>query len=137
MRTIAIIQARMGSSRLPGKVLMDLHGETTLGRVVMAARAIAGVDAAVVATSAAPSDDPVAAWCEEQNIRFYRGPENDVLERMRIAAKGENAEIVMRLTADCRCWTRRSADSAFAARTDKFGLRQQCRSGNMAGRLGL
>ena len=101
MRTIAIIQARMGSSRLPGKVLMDLHGETTLGRVVMAARAIAGVDTAVVATSAAPSDDPVAAWCEERNIGFYRGPEDDVLERMRIAAKGENAEIVMRLTADC------------------------------------
>lgn len=101
MRTVAIIQARMGSTRLPGKILMDLHGETTLDRVVMASRAIAGIDASVVATSLDPADDPVAVWCEEHQVKCYRGPEDDVLERMRIAATGEKAEIIMRLTADC------------------------------------
>ena len=80
---------------------MDLHGETTLGRVLIAARAIVGVDAVVVATSVAASDDPVATWCKEQNVAFYRGPEDDVLERMRIVATGEKADIIMRLTADC------------------------------------
>ncbi len=101
MTTVAIIQARMGSNRLPGKVLMDLGGQTALSRVTDAALAVPGVDKVVVATSVAPADDPIGAWCAERNLACYRGPEADVLARMHEAAEAEGADIVMRLTGDC------------------------------------
>lgn len=101
MTTVAIIQARMGSTRLPGKVLRDLDGQTVLGRVVRAARAIPGVDTVAVATSVLAVDDAIAAWCAEQVVSCHRGLEDDVLGRFQLAADAENADIVLRLTADC------------------------------------
>jgi glutamate-1-semialdehyde 2,1-aminomutase len=101
MTTVAIIQARMGSSRLPGKVLAELSGETVLAWVVRAARATPGVDRTVVATSVLAGDDAIAAWCEGRGIACYRGPEDDVLARFALAARAEAAEIVLRLTGDC------------------------------------
>jgi spore coat polysaccharide biosynthesis protein SpsF (cytidylyltransferase family) len=64
MTAVAIIQARMASSRLPGKVLPDLGGMPVLGSVARAAAAIPGIDRVVVATSSNRADDPVARWCE-------------------------------------------------------------------------
>jgi len=101
MTVAAVIQARMGSSRLPGKVLMELAGETVLGRVVRAARAIAGVDLVVVATSESSADDAVAAWCTDAGVACFRGSEDDVLDRFAGAARAHGADVVMRLTADC------------------------------------
>ena len=101
MSTVAIIQARMGSTRLPGKVLRDLGGRTVLGWVTRAAEAIPDSGKVVVATSVLAPDDPIAAWCEQADITCYRGPEEDVLARFAMAAKAEAAEIVVRLTADC------------------------------------
>jgi len=101
MKTVAIIQARMGSTRLPGKVLEDLAGIPVLSWTVRAAAAIPGVDVAVVATSDQPGDDVLAAWCAEQDIPCHRGSETDVLSRYLKAARAEQADIVIRLTADC------------------------------------
>ncbi len=101
MKTVAIIQARMGSSRLPGKVLEDLAGIPVLAWVVRAAAAIPGVDAAVVATTDQPGDDALAAWCDEQGVACHRGSETDVLDRYLMAAHAEQADVVVRMTSDC------------------------------------
>ncbi|MCH7485700.1 MAG: aminotransferase class III-fold pyridoxal phosphate-dependent enzyme [Proteobacteria bacterium] len=101
MKVVAIIQARMGSTRLPGKVLADLGGRPALAWTVRAAGAVPGIDRAVVATSEAAADDAVAKWCEGAGVPCHRGPEDDVLARYHMAARAEGAETIMRLTADC------------------------------------
>lgn len=100
-RTVAIIQARMSSSRLPGKVLMALAGKTVLEHVVnriMSCKTIANV---VVATSIDPSDDVIQDWCEQSNVNCYRGSLVDVLDRYYQAAQRYEADAVVRITADC------------------------------------
>ena len=101
MKTVAIIQARMGSTRLPDKVLADLAGKPVLAWVVRAARATLGVDDIWVATSTAAGDDAIAAWCQANGTSFHRGSESDVLDRYAGAAKSSDADVVIRLTADC------------------------------------
>jgi glutamate-1-semialdehyde 2,1-aminomutase/spore coat polysaccharide biosynthesis protein SpsF len=98
---IAAIQARLSSTRLPGKVLIDLGGRTVLAWVVEAARAIPGIARTLVVTSTVPADDRLAAWCADEGIDCWRGPEADVLERFRGAAADADADLVMRITADC------------------------------------
>jgi spore coat polysaccharide biosynthesis protein SpsF len=98
---VAIIQARMGSTRLPGKVLADLAGMPVLARVVHRARRSRRVDQVVVATSRGPADDAVAGLCSDLAVPCFRGSEEDVLERFRDAAREHRAEAVVRLTADC------------------------------------
>ncbi|MCR9220176.1 MAG: aminotransferase class III-fold pyridoxal phosphate-dependent enzyme [Alphaproteobacteria bacterium] len=100
----AFIQARMSSTRLPGKVLRPLGGEPVLARVVRQARAIPGIDRVAVVTSEEASDDPIAAWCAEAGVACRRGALADVLDRFRAAAEAEGLSAgdgVMRLTADC------------------------------------
>ena len=101
MRVVAIIQARMGSARLPGKTLMKLGGRPLISWTVAAAKKTIGVDQVVVATSESPEDDAISAWCQEQDIRCYRGSRDDVLSRFYLAAKAEQADYILRLTADC------------------------------------
>jgi glutamate-1-semialdehyde 2,1-aminomutase len=101
MKTVAIIQARMSSSRLPGKVLMELGGLPVIGWCVRAAQAIPGVDAVAVATSEDRGDDALASWCQQAGITCIRGPLNDVLARFTQAAEMMQAEYILRLTADC------------------------------------
>jgi glutamate-1-semialdehyde 2,1-aminomutase len=101
MKTVALIQSRMGSNRLPGKALLDLTGVPVLGWVVRAAREIPGVDAVTVATSVETGDDKIADWCADQGVAVYRGSETDVLARMCSAAQIQAADVVVRLTADC------------------------------------
>jgi spore coat polysaccharide biosynthesis protein SpsF len=98
---VGIVQARMGSTRLPGKVLRDLEGAPLLKRVVRRAEAIEGVDAVVVATSVAPADDAIEALCAEMAWSCFRGDEQDVLQRYRDAAVRAEADHVVRVTADC------------------------------------
>ena len=100
-RSVATIQARMGSSRLPGKVLLDLGGRPVIEWVVRAARAIVGVDEVVVATSDSILDEEIVAWCGRNDTRCIKGDEHDVLGRYGVAAKETRAEIVLRITADC------------------------------------
>ena len=101
MNTVAIIQARQSSTRLPGKALVHLGGHPVIHWVVRAAKAIPGIDKVAVATTDQPSDDALAVWCTDNGVACHRGPEDDVLTRYLIAARAEQADIIMRLTADC------------------------------------
>ncbi len=98
---VAIIQARMASSRLPGKVLQDIGGEPMLVRVVERVRRAETVSAAAVATTTDPGDDPIEALCVERGYSVSRGSQFDVLDRYYQAAKQMQAEVIVRVTADC------------------------------------
>ena len=101
MKTVAIVQARLGSTRLPGKVLKDIAGQTMLQRVMERAGRIEGVDEAVVATTRSDRDDAILDACRHMGIRCVRGSEDDVLSRYRLAAEEASAEAVVRVTSDC------------------------------------
>lgn len=101
MSGVAIIQARMGSTRLPGKVLARIEGKTMLERVVERARRASRIACVVVATSEASSDDRIEALCNERSIPVFRGSEQDVLDRYVQAAGKFDADPIVRLTADC------------------------------------
>jgi spore coat polysaccharide biosynthesis protein SpsF len=100
-RVVAIIQGRMSSSRLPGKILADIAGQPMLQRVFIRTSRAASVSQTIFATTTDPSDDPVAEYCEFSGIPFTRGSQFDVLDRYFQAAKGANADVVVRITADC------------------------------------
>lgn len=101
MRTVAVVQARMSSQRLPGKVLADLAGRPALSLLVDRLSRAESLDQIVVATSTDPSDDTLAQWCESNGVGVARGSLTDVLARFRIAAEKSNAAATVRITADC------------------------------------
>jgi glutamate-1-semialdehyde 2,1-aminomutase/spore coat polysaccharide biosynthesis protein SpsF len=101
MRITVIVQARMGSTRLPGKVLADVHGHPVLWHVVTRARRARTVNAVVVATSEREQDDPIAEFCQRHDIPCARGSEDDVLDRYYRAAREHRADVVVRVTGDC------------------------------------
>lgn len=95
-----VIQARMGSSRLPGKVLREVAGRPLLGHVIGRLETLRHEAVVVVATSDRPVDDQIAAWCESKGVRCFRGDELDVLDRYFTCASLYGFEQVVRLTAD-------------------------------------
>src|SRR5690606_26644314 len=101
MSVVAIIQARAGSRRLPGKVLADLCGAPLLQRVVERAGRVPGVDRVAVATTDAPADAAVEELCSRLGIPCFRGSESDVLDRYYQAAGQWTADRILRITADC------------------------------------
>jgi spore coat polysaccharide biosynthesis protein SpsF len=101
MRVVAIIQARMGSTRLPGKVMKDIGGETMLARVVWRARRATLLDEVVVATTNKTEDAPVVSECTKLGVPVFRGDEQDVLDRYYHCAQASRAEAVARVTSDC------------------------------------
>lgn len=98
---VAIIQARVGSTRLPRKALLDVRGVSLLARVVQRVRCAARVDAIVVATTRLPEDDAVAAEATALGVHVYRGDVEDVLARYAGAAREFDADPVVRITSDC------------------------------------
>ena len=101
MSTLGIVQARMGSTRLPGKVLRRLSGRTVLERVVHAARASGVLDDLVVATTVDEIDDAVVAECARIGVPVARGPVDDVLSRFLAVLDEHPSDTVLRFTADC------------------------------------
>jgi len=101
MHVVAVIQARMGSSRLPGKVMLPLAGEHVLTHDVRRVDAAGAVDKTVVATSTGKQDDIVTRYADRAGADVFRGSETDVLARMFQAAGEADADIVVRVTADC------------------------------------
>jgi spore coat polysaccharide biosynthesis protein SpsF len=100
-RIVAIIQARMGSTRLPGKVLKDLAGETVLARVVSRLRRSGLINELLVATTDQPADDAIVEECRRCSVSVCRGDQDDVLDRYFRAAQLSGAEVVVRITSDC------------------------------------
>ena len=98
---IAIIQARMGSSRLPGKVLLDLAGQPMLVRVLERVQRARLLDQVVVATTTDASDDLLVDFCRERGYSCLRGNQFDVLDRYYQVALQLQAQVVVRITGDC------------------------------------
>lgn len=101
MKTIIIVQARMTSTRLPGKVLLPLAGEPMLMRLMERLRRVQRADGIVIATTTNVTDDPIAAMCAQQGVPCHRGSELDVLSRYADAARLHAADVVVRITSDC------------------------------------
>lgn len=101
MNIVAIVQARLGSTRLPGKVLFNLEGKPILWHVVNRLKASEMLNRIVIATSNEIEDDKIEKFCIENNIDCFRGSENDVLDRYYQTAKLYNAESIVRITSDC------------------------------------
>ena len=96
-----IIQARMASTRLPGKTLADIAGKPMLARVVERVQRIQGVDMVGIATTTSPADDPIVGFAFERGLPVVRGSEADVLDRFYLAAQEWNTSVIIRITPDC------------------------------------
>lgn len=101
MKGVLIVQARLGSSRLPGKVMREIEGQTMLARVVERARRVRHVSEVIVAIPDAPCDAPLEVHCRELGVPVFRGSELDVLDRYYEAARSRDAEFCVRVTSDC------------------------------------
>ena len=99
-KVIAIIQAHMSSSRLPGKVLLDVKGEPALYRMIERVRQCKTVDDIVIATSTLSCDDILVEKCKEWGVNYFRGSDTDVLERYWGAVGAYPADVYLRLTSD-------------------------------------
>lgn len=115
MKTVAVIQARMGSSRLPGKVLLPLLGEPILTRVMRRVARAERLDECVVATTVEVGDDPIADLAAGQGWLLVRGSVDDLLDRYVEAARARDADIVVRITSDCPLIDPEIIDDAVAA----------------------
>jgi len=101
MKITAIIQARMTSTRLPGKILMKIMGRPMLSYQIERIRFSKWIDDFIIATTVNKEDDPIVALSQKEDLPFYRGSEHDVLDRYYQAAKEYSVNHIMRLTADC------------------------------------
>ena len=104
MKTAAIIQARTGSTRLPGKVVMELNGKPILQWVVERLKKSRKINQICVATTTESRDDQVCIIAKKLCVKYFRGSENDVLLRVREAADAlrmKDNDLVVRITADC------------------------------------
>ena len=101
MKTITIIQARMGSTRLPGKVMKRLCDQTVLAHVVTRVKACSRIDEIIVATTTSTHDNCLVEEAEKLGVKWFRGSQDNVLERYYLAAKEHQADTVIRVTSDC------------------------------------
>lgn len=119
-RSVAVIaQARIGSSRLPGKVLKTIGGRSVLAHVLARAKAIPGADVVCCATTTEAADDMVAAEAERSGAKVFRGSPDDVLDRYAQAAAMLEASIVMRITCDCPLLDASVCDAVIQLRRDR------------------
>ena len=101
MRKLIIVQARMGSSRLSGKVLKEVCGKTLLEHLIIRLRRVKQADKIVIATTIKKEDSQIVDLCNMLNTPFYRGSANDILSRYYEAALNYEADLVVRVTSDC------------------------------------
>lgn len=119
MKVVAIIQARMSSTRLPGKVLKTASGRTMLDRMLERVRKSTMIDQVIVATTTDPSDNAIVRACHRYDTEVYRGSLLDVLDRYYQAAKQYQANIIVRLTGDCPLIDPRLIDDVVKALVDQ------------------
>ena len=101
MKIIAIIQARMGSTRLPGKMMLDLYGKPVIERVFERIKPSHFINEIWLATTINPEDDVLVDWAQKNKIKFFRGSSDDVLDRFYQAAAPIQADAIVRITGDC------------------------------------
>ena len=101
MRVVAIIQARLGSTRLPGKILKEISGRPLLSYQLERLQNSRFIDELVIATTTNEKDNLLVEFCENQHVSFFRGSETDVLARYYEAAVKFKADAVVRITSDC------------------------------------
>lgn len=101
MRAVITIEARMGSTRLPGKVMRPILGRPMLARMIERLRRVRRADAIVVATTTSPADQAIVDLTEELGVGVFRGSEDDVLARVLGAARAFGADLIVETTADC------------------------------------
>jgi len=119
MKVVAVIQARMSSTRLPGKVLKTASGRTMLDRMLERVRKSTMIDQVIVATTTDPSDNAIVRACHRYDTEVYRGSLLDVLDRYYQAAKQYQANIIVRLTGDCPLIDPRLIDDVVKALVDQ------------------
>lgn len=100
-RIVASIEARMGSSRFPGKVLADVQGQPALTRLIRRLRRCERLDDIVLATTTSPADDALVRWAERTGVPCHRGSEEDVLQRVVDAHQKMRSDVVVEVTGDC------------------------------------
>lgn len=100
-RIVATVEARMTSTRLPGKVMLDLCGKPVLQHIVERLKRSRYLDDVVVATTVNDADEPIVKLCGEIGCTYYRGSEEDVLQRVLDAAKSVDADLIVEITGDC------------------------------------
>jgi len=115
LKVVAIVQARMGSTRLPGKVLQDLEGQTMLARVIERVRRARRISELLIATTDRPADDAIVEECASCSVPVFRGDQEDVLDRYFRAARMAAAEVVVRVTSDCPLIDPEITDNTIAA----------------------
>ncbi|AGX44912.1 cytidylyltransferase domain-containing protein [Clostridium saccharobutylicum] len=101
MKVVCIIQARIGSIRLPGKILKKICDKTVLEHGIDRVRRIGNINDIVIATTTLERDNLVVEEAEKLHVKYYRGDEEDVLSRYYYAAKENNADVIVRITSDC------------------------------------
>ncbi len=101
MKIIAVVQARTGSNRLPGKVLADLGGQPVLHHTLERLREVPSIEEIILATTTYAQDDSVAELGRRESARVIRGPEDDVLARFLLALDATEPDVVVRITGDC------------------------------------
>jgi spore coat polysaccharide biosynthesis protein SpsF len=101
MNIICIVQARVGSTRLPGKVLKKICGKTVLEHDIDRLKRIKNIDEIIIATTTLEKDNSIVKECENLGVKYFRGSEGDVLSRYYYAAKENNGDVVVRVTSDC------------------------------------
>lgn len=101
MKIVATIEARMTSSRLPGKVLLPAMGHPMLYHLVRRLRAAPSIDEIVLATTKNAADEPLVEFARQEGVRVFRGSEDDVMGRVIGAAESANADVVVEITGDC------------------------------------
>lgn len=100
-KVIAIIQARMGSTRLPGKVMIPIVGKPMLWHVIERVKRCKNIESIVVATTSKKESNPIIELAKECKVEIFKGSENDVLDRFYKTAIKFKADIIVRITADC------------------------------------
>ena len=98
---VAIIQARLSSSRLPGKIFLEVCGKPLLEHMIARVKHSKKLDEVIVATSTNKMDDLIKEWCKKNQIKCFRGPEQDVLKRYKLANDFINGDTIIRLCSDC------------------------------------
>jgi len=101
MKIVATIEARMASTRFPGKVLKPVFGKPLLGLLIERLKRVELIDEIVVATTVNDKDDAIESFCKNINVKCFRGSEEDVLKRVLDAAKSVNADLIVEITGDC------------------------------------